>query len=135
MFSVLGDDVDGQHGPGAKDTLPGQGLCQFLFYPVDGNIYVVNTDGALTGPSPLGLGGWDLSSPSGCIIHAGTSRASQGGQALPWTYVVDLFVDVSLPASATNKFHVYSYTQNGSGWFDSGTQTWKYSGYWWNVLQ
>jgi len=54
-------------------------------------------------------------------------------------YVLDLTLDVTLPASPANKYHIYSFVQNAQNLQSvcdlASCPVWRYSGYWWNVQQ
>ena len=157
IFSVGGNDTDGSNGPGQVTTYPptpDQGLCNFAYDSVNNLIYLGDGSGGWLGPSVVGSGGTDLSTRDGCVIHGGSSTSwrSLGGpqaQATPETYVYDLTLDVTLPASPSNKYHLYGYAENASYDFDAcglknlpgdpnydpnkpACPTWKYWGYWWN---
>jgi len=143
IFSVGGSDTK-PSSPRAVPSAPDQGLCNFAYDALNNLVYLGDGNGGWLGPSPVGSGGTDLSTPGGCIIHGGSSTSwrSPGGPqtpAAPVTYVYDLTLDITLPTSQANKYHVYGYAENSSYLFgscdaqDSTCPAWNYWGYWWNV--
>ena len=145
VFSVGGNDTDGTGGPVGTPTAPDNGLCNFLYDAPTNLVYMGDATGSgWTGSSVVGSNGIDLYSPSGaCIIHAATSTSwvsNTGPQPVPKAYVADLILDVTLPATQANKYHIYSFVENGDSNFDGcgfyvigRCPVWRYSGYWWNV--
>ena len=144
IFSVGGHDKDGAGGPSAMTTTPptpDQGVCDFVYDAVSDMIHIGDGHGGYLSQSPVGQGGQDLNTPGGCIIHGATSTSSMSpnnSQATPVEYVLDLILDVTLPVSPHNKYHIYSYTESRDyNWDGCDPNTfcpsWKYSGYWWNT--
>jgi hypothetical protein len=132
IFSTGGNDTDGTGGPSGS-------FCNFAYDAINNLLFVGDGAGGWLTPSVVGAGGQDLLSPGGCIFRAASSEFSRPS-AVPVGYVLDLTLDVSLPAVPA-KYHIYSYTESLNYLFDAcGVQsancpTWKYSGYWSNVLQ
>jgi hypothetical protein len=143
IFSVGGNDTDGTGGPTSVPAVPDNGLCSFYYDAINNIVFLGDGTGSgWIASSVVGSGGSDLSTPGGCIIHAATSTSwisLNRPQAVPIAYVVDLNLDVSLPNSPINKYHIYSFVEDRDLNFDacgtltSSCPTWKYSGYWWNV--
>ena len=141
IFSVGGQDSNGAGGPSTVTTAPDQGICQFAYDAGSNLIHIANGSGVYLAQSPVGTGGQDISTPGGCVIHGAASTSSinpTNPQATPVEYVLDLVLDVTLPATP-NKYHIYSYTQSRDYNWDgcnpnSFCPSWKYSGYWWNTM-
>ncbi|MEK7408931.1 MAG: hypothetical protein AAB225_28035 [Acidobacteriota bacterium] len=141
VFSLLGDDGNGQGGPN------GAGMCHFAYDPVANLLYLDDANAGFTFPlsltSVVGAGGTDVGGPGSlnpnCTIHAASSsswKTVPPSQAQPAEYVVDLTLDIDFPASPASKYHIYTYTQSGNGLSEGDFGgVWKYWGYWWNVEQ
>ena len=107
--------------------------CHF-YYAADANVVYLD-DGTGTwgyGSSALGAGGYDLTNPSGCIIHA---ASSSGSAVLPGQYARSVTLDVEFLGSSVKKY-IYAYTMNKNGTvsyadYDQNPQLiWQYWGWW-----